>query len=159
MKKTTKKLHNLSDVESPDRNIKWVYTDIVKDHFFNPRNMMLDEKEVDKFNGVGVVGSPACGDVMKMWIRVDKKSGKIKECKWKTFGCASAIASTSMLSVMVTEKGGMTVDEALKIKPQDIIKRLGGLPSRKIHCSVLGDQALKKSIENFLSKSKVESKK
>ena len=70
--------------------------------------------------------------------------------KWRTFGCASAIASTSMFSQMVTEKGGMKLEDALKITPQDVIKRLGGLPPYKIHCSVLADQAFKKTVENYL---------
>ncbi|MDP2860982.1 MAG: iron-sulfur cluster assembly scaffold protein [bacterium] len=127
----------------------WVYSDIVRDHFFRPKNLIHGRKPSWKFNGVGQVGSPACGDVMKIWIFVDSVSQKIKKCGWQTFGCASAIGSTSVLSVMVTENGGAKLEEALKIKPQDIIKRLGGLPAIKIHCSVLGDQALKKAIEDY----------
>src|SRR3989344_206806 len=125
----------------------WLYSDIVKDHFFNPRNILLYGEE-DKFDAdaTGRVGSPACGDEMVLWLKIDKKTERITECKWQTFGCASAIASTSMLSVMVTENGGMKVDDALKIKPQDILARLGGLPARKVHCSVLGDQALRTAI-------------
>jgi len=91
-----------------------------------------------------------CGDVMKMWIWV--RDDKIVKCKWQTFGCASAIASTSMLSVMVTEKGGMKIEDALKLTAKDILKRLGGLPKIKIHCSVLGDQALRAAINNYLKK-------
>jgi NifU-like protein involved in Fe-S cluster formation/bacterioferritin-associated ferredoxin len=133
----------------------WFYTDIVKDHFFHPRNFFKTEEEVKKYkaDGVGTVGSPACGDVMRMWIKVDRKNDKIIDCKWQTFGCASAIASTSMLSVMVTERGGMKIEDALKIKPQDIIKRLGSLPDRKIHCSVLGDKALRAAINDYFRKS------
>jgi NifU-like protein involved in Fe-S cluster formation len=142
----------------------WVYTKIVRDHFFHPRNLLVPEKEVSyKADGIGMVGSPACGDVMKVWIKVkpvyiksskklDLKKSKIVECKWQTFGCGSAIASTSMMSTMVTEKGGMSVDSALKLKAMDINTRLGGLPTIKIHCSILGDQALKKAIENYLTK-------
>jgi NifU-like protein involved in Fe-S cluster formation len=132
----------------------WFYTQTVKDHFMNPKNIVMSEKDVEKIdpNGVGEVGSPACGDVMKFWIHVDKKTKKITKCKWKTFGCASAIASTSMLSEMVTENGGMTFEEARKLKPKDILKRLGGLPTVKIHCSVLGDQALRAAIDDYLSK-------
>ena len=88
---------------------------------------------------------------MKMWIKVDGE--KITSCRWQTYGCASAIASTSVLSEMVMANGGMTLDEALKIKPKDIIKELGGLPKQKIHCSVLGDQALRKAIEDFFRRS------
>jgi NifU-like protein involved in Fe-S cluster formation len=93
-----------------------------------------------------------CGDVMKLWIWIEKD--RIKKCKWQTFGCASAIASTSMLSVMVTEKGGMKISDAKKITAKDILKRLGGLPAIKIHCSVLGDQALRAAINDYESKKK-----
>lgn len=131
----------------------WLYSDIVKDHFFNPRNLLVNgQEEGFKADGVGRVGSPACGDEMVIWIKV--KGAKIIDCKWQTFGCGSAIASTSMLSVMVLENGGMTIEQALKIRPQDILERLDGLPARKIHCSVLGDQALRAAINDYLSKSK-----
>lgn len=131
----------------------WVYSETVREHFFNPRNLLLDESKYEA-DGFGAVGSPACGDMMHMWIKVDKKTNKIKECKWRTFGCASAIASTSILSVMVTENGGMDLDRALKINPEQIIERLGGLPDRKFHCSVLGHLALSEAINNYLSKQK-----
>ena len=86
---------------------------------------------------------------MMVYIKVDKESQKIKECKWKTFGCASAIASTSMMSVMVTEKGGMNIKRAINLKPQEILERLGGLPDRKFHCSVLGHLALREAIMDY----------
>lgn len=114
----------------------------------------MEDPKKAKYDGEGVVGSPACGDVMRVWLKIDKKNDKVKELKWRTFGCASAIASTSMLSVMVTEKGGMKIDKALQIKPQDIIKRLGGLPDRKIHCSVLGDKALRAALNDWFKKTK-----
>jgi NifU-like protein involved in Fe-S cluster formation len=132
---------------------EWVYSDVVKEHFFNPRNVLKDEENY-KADGVGIVGSPACGDVMKVWIKVDGDTKKIVECKWKTFGCASAVASTSMLSVMITENGGMLVDDAYKLKPKDILDRLGGLPDNKIHCSVLGDQALRAAIDDYRQRTK-----
>ena len=133
----------------------WVYTDKVKDHFFNPRNLVKGEVNEKDFDGVGYVGSPACGDVMKMWIKVKKEEGveKIADCKWQTFGCASAISSTSVLSVMITEDDGMELDKALRIKPQDIITRLEDLPERKIHCSVLGDKALRSAINDYYRRS------
>jgi nitrogen fixation NifU-like protein len=133
----------------------WFYTDNVKEHFFNPKNILTSEEDAAKYvaDGVGIVGSPACGDVMKVWIKVDKERDVIKECKWQTFGCASAIASSSMLSVMVTENDGMKLDEAMRITPKDIIKRLGDLPTRKIHCSVLSDKALRAAINDFFIKS------
>lgn len=122
----------------------WFYTDTVKDHFVRPRNVVLDDSQIKDMSAMGEVGSPACGDIMKIWIKV--VDDKIVKCMWKTFGCASAIASTSMLSEMVT---GMTLDEAYKITAKDILDKLGGLPAKKIHCSVLGDQALKKAIDNY----------
>ena len=133
-----------------DNGEPWLYSDIVKDHFFNPRNILFyGEEESFKADAVGRVGSPACGDEMVIWLKIDPKTEKIKECKWQTFGCGSAIASTSIMSEMVTENGGMTITEALKIKPQDIMERLGGLPARKVHCSVLGDKALRAAINDW----------
>jgi len=136
---------------------KWFYNDTVKEHFFNPKNFFRGEEEAKEYektaSGIGQVGSPACGDMMKMWIKVDEKKDKIIECKWQTFGCASAIGSTSMLSVMLTEKGGIDINQALKIKPQDIANRLEGLPQRKFHCSVLGDKALRSAINDYFRKS------
>jgi len=132
----------------------WFYSKEVKDHFFNPRNIFKTKEEAEKYkaDGLGIVGSPACGDIMKVWIKVDKKSDRIKEFKYQTFGCASAIASTSVLSVMATEKGGMKLEKAMKLTPKDILKRLHGLPPRKIHCSVLGDQALRAAINDYFKK-------
>ena len=128
----------------------WLYSDIVKDHFFNPRNFMKQDEEAKfKYNGMGRVGSPACGDEMVLWLKIDPKTEKIMDCRWRTFGCGSAIASTSVLSEMIVEKGGMKLEDALKIKPQDILERLGGLPDRKVHCSVLGDKALQAAINDY----------
>lgn len=131
----------------------WVYSATVKEHFFNPRNLMLEDIDESQYNAIGRVGSPACGDEMKMWLKVDESSDMIKECKWRTFGCGSAIAATSMLSVMVTENGGMQTDNALKITPRDIMERLDGLPNRKIHCSVLGDKALRAALNFYFRNS------
>ncbi len=154
MKKTTKKKINLKgDVMNQFTGQSWVYSNIVKDHFFNPRNLLLKNPKKNEFDAEGEVGSPACGDVMKMWIKIDKKKDKIINLKWRTFGCGSAIAATSMFSVMVTEKSGMKIDKALKIRPQNIIKRLGGLPERKIHCSVLCDKAFRKALNNYFRQS------
>lgn len=128
---------------------KWVYSPIVKDHFFHPRNLLLEDPKEGEFDAVGMVGSPACGDVMKIWIKADRADDRITDLKWQTFGCGSAIASTSMFSVMVTENSGMKVDDALKIKPQDVMARLAGLPDRKIHCSVLADKAFRKAVNEY----------
>ncbi len=131
----------------------WLYSDIVKDHFFNPRNILFyGEEETYEADASGRVGSPACGDEMVVWLKIDPKTEKIKECKWQTFGCGSAIASTSVMSEIVTENNGLTIDQALKIKPQDIMERLGGLPAQKVHCSVLGDKALRMAINDWFRK-------
>ena len=139
----------------------WLYSEEVKEHFFNPRNFMRHgEEETFKFNGMGRAGSPACGDEMVIWIQVDKKTDpssakategeeRIKDVRWRTFGCGSAIASTSALSEMLIEDGGLAIDDALKIKPQDIIERLGSLPDRKVHCSVLGDKAFQAAANDY----------
>ncbi len=125
----------------------WVYTEKVKEHFMNPQNVLEnpDDYEAD---GEGLVGNIKCGDQMIMWIKVDKDKGVITDCKWKTYGCASAIASTSILSEMVK---GMTLEEAYNISPKDITKELGGLPEHKVHCSVLGDKALRAAINDITS--------
>lgn len=152
IKSKKKKINESADVRSKD-GTDWLYSDIVKDHFFSPRNFMrYEEEKTFKFNALGRVGSPACGDEMVLWLIIDPKTDKIKDCRWRTFGCGSAIASTSVLSEIVTEKGGMTVEQALKITAQDILKRLGGLPDRKIHCSVLGDKALQAAINDYFRK-------
>ncbi|MEI6057536.1 MAG: iron-sulfur cluster assembly scaffold protein [bacterium] len=139
---STKKMPALCDGED------WLYSDIVKDHFFHPRNILIDDADYVA-HGLGVVGSPACGDMMAVWIKVNKKSGRITECKWRTFGCASAIASTSMMSVMATENGGMTLAQAKRLSPEAIIDRLDGLPNRKYHCSVLGHTALREAVMDY----------
>jgi nitrogen fixation NifU-like protein len=142
------------DVVAPTKEKGWFYTDTVKEHFFHPKNFLEDEA-VYKDAYMGMVGSPACGDAMKVWLRIEKGEDgieRIKDFKWKTFGCASAIAATSMLSVMVIENGGLPVEDALKLRPQDIMARLGGLPARKVHCSVLGDKALRSAVNDYYRK-------
>ena len=124
----------------------WVYTDIVKDHFLNPRNFLMGDENKFKYDAAGIVGNPICGDQMKMFIKVDKKTDKIIDLRWKTYGCASAIASTSALSELAK---GKTLDEALKISAEDIDNYLGKLPKHKFHCSVLGHDALKDAIANY----------
>lgn len=133
----------MSELKSNDV-VGWIYSDIVKDHFLHPRNFIEGEEPSWEWNGKGEMGSPACGDVMKVWVQIN--DGIVENIGWKTFGCASAIASTSVMSEMIK---GMTAEEAKKITAKDIVKKLGGLPEKKIHCSVLGDQALKKAIEDF----------
>ena len=129
----------------------WLYSEKVKEHFKNPKNILDDE---DKYNsdGRGEVGSLSCGDQMLVVIKI--KDNKIIDCKWKTYGCASAIASTSMMSEMVV---GMTLKEAYRIKSDDIVKELGGLPEHKVHCSILGDRALRAAIEDYYRRNGLES--
>ena len=126
----------------------WAYTDTVKDHFMHPRNVLDDEEDYPA-DGKGIVGNIKCGDEMMMVIQVDRATGTITDCKWKTYGCASAIASTSVLSEMVK---GMTLDEAYHVSPKDITAQLGALPEHKIHCSVLGDKALRAAIDDYYAR-------
>ena len=117
----------------------------------HPRNFLVDEQSYDA-DGSGLVGSPACGDMMAVYIKVytdEEGIERIKECKWQTFGCATAISASSMMSVMATENGGMTLKKAKRLKAQEIVDRLGGVPDRKFHCSVLGLEALRKAVENY----------
>lgn len=128
-------------------NNEWVYSELVKDHFFEPRNVLRGEESSFDFNGRGIVGNVVCGDQMLVLLKI--VDGVIVDISWKTYGCASAIASTSMMSEIVK---GMSIEEAYKITPEIIAEKLGGLPKNKVHCSVLGDEALRKAIEDYLSK-------
>lgn len=139
----------MADVSSRDKKQSWFYSDIVKEHFFHPHNFMDEEVDESAFNAIGKVGSPACGDELRVWMKVDPKTERIVDFRWRTFGCGSAIASTSMASLIVTENGGMTLASARILKPQDIMNRLGGLPARKFHCSVLCDKALRDAINDY----------
>ena len=118
-----------------------MYTDKVMDHFVNPRNV----GEIDDASGVGQVGNAKCGDIMKIFIKVDEND-VITDVKFKTFGCGAAIASSSMATELVK---GKTVDEALQITNKMVIEALGGLPPVKLHCSVLAEEALHAAIADY----------
>ncbi|ERP31808.1 iron-sulfur cluster assembly scaffold protein [Chitinivibrio alkaliphilus] len=130
----------------------WVYSEVVKDHFINPRNAWKNDEDF-AYDCMGKDGNVQCGDEMLFALQIDAETEKIIDCRWQTFGCASAIASTSMLSEAIK---GLTLEEAMKITPKDITERLGGLPDNKIHCSVLGDKALCAAANDYFRKNGME---
>ena len=117
-----------------------LYTDTVMDHFMHPRNV----GEIKDPSGVGEVGNAKCGDIMKMYL--DIENNVIKDVKFETFGCGSAIASSSMATEMIK---GKTVEEALAISNKDVVDALGGLPAHKLHCSVLAEEAIKSAVKDY----------
>jgi nitrogen fixation NifU-like protein len=120
-----------------------MYSERVMDHFRNPRNV----GEIENADGIGEVGNPVCGDMMTFYVKVE--DGRLKDVKFKTFGCGAAIAVSSMVSEMAI---GKTVEEALQITNAMVAKELGGLPPNKLHCSNLGADALHKAIEDYQRK-------
>ncbi|HPP06019.1 MAG TPA: Fe-S cluster assembly scaffold protein NifU [Syntrophorhabdaceae bacterium] len=121
------------------------YNETVMDHFMHPRNM----GEMEDPDAVGEAGNPVCGDVMKIFLKIE--NDRIIDVKFKTFGCGAAIASSSMATELIK---GKTIEEALKVTNEKVTEALGGLPEAKLHCSLLAEEALKVAIENYRSKSK-----
>ena len=120
-----------------------MYTEQVMEHFMNPRNM----GEIENADGVGEVGNAKCGDIMKMFLKIN--DGIITDCKFKTYGCASAIATSSIATEMIK---GRSITEAVELSNKAVVEALGGLPAHKIHCSVLAEQAVKAALRDYYIK-------
>ena len=124
-----------------------LYTDTVMDHFMHPRNV----GEIPDADGVGQVGNAKCGDIMKMYLKIDQDT--VSDVKFETFGCGSAIASSSMATEMIK---GKTIDEALAVTNRQVVEALGGLPAHKLHCSVLAEESIKSAIKNYYDRNGIE---
>ncbi|HHT20907.1 MAG TPA: Fe-S cluster assembly scaffold protein NifU [Tissierellia bacterium] len=122
-----------------------MYNKKVMDHFMNPRNV----GEIADPDGMGEVGNLKCGDIMRIYLRIDPTTDVIEDIKFKTFGCGSAVASSSIATEMIM---GKTVEEALKLTNKDVLKELGGLPTIKVHCSVLAEQAFKAAAYDYATR-------
>ena len=124
-----------------------LYSDKVMDHFRNPRNLGT----LENADGIGEVGNAKCGDIMKIYLKID--DGIISDVRFETFGCASAIASSSMATELIK---GKSIDEALSLTNQAVTEALEGLPAQKIHCSVLAERAIKKALEDYYEKNNIQ---
>ncbi len=124
-----------------------LYTETVMDHFMNPRNV----GEIENPDGVGEVGNAKCGDIMKMYLKIE--NGVIIDVKFETFGCGSAIASSSMATEMIK---GKTIEEALAVTNKQVVEALGGLPAHKLHCSVLAEESIKAAVKDYYDKNGIE---
>ncbi len=129
------------------RDKKMLYSEKVMDHFKNPRNV----GEIENADGIGEVGNVKCGDIMKIYIKVE--DGVITDVKFKTFGCGSAIASSSMATEMIK---GKRIEEALELTNKAVVEALDGLPSHKVHCSVLAEEAVKAAVKDYYDKNGIE---
>ena len=124
------------------------YSEKVKDHYTNPRNVGV----IENASGVGTVGNAKCGDIMRMYLDIDDKTHIIKDCKFKTFGCGAAVATSSMATEMVK---GKTIEEALKITNKAVMEALDGLPPIKVHCSLLAEEAIHAALWDYATKNKI----
>lgn len=123
-----------------------LYTDTVMDHFMHPRNV----GEIPDADGVGQVGNAKCGDIMKMYLKI--KDDRIEDAKFETFGCGSAIASSSMATELIK---GKTIEEALAVTNKQVVDALGGLPAYKLHCSVLAEESIKAAVKNYYDRNNI----
>ncbi len=123
-----------------------LYTETVMDHFTHPRNV----GEIPDANGVGEVGNAKCGDIMKMYLKI--KDNRIEDAKFETFGCGSAIASSSMATELIK---GKTIEEALAVTNKQVVDALGGLPAYKLHCSVLAEESIKAAVKNYYDRNNI----
>ena len=126
-----------------------LYSEKVMDHFKHPRNVGM----IENADGVGEIGNAKCGDIMKIYLKIDKETNIITDAKFETFGCGSAIASSSMATEMIK---GHSIDEALGLSNKAVVEALDGLPAHKIHCSVLAEEAVKKAIKDYYDKNGIE---
>ena len=122
-----------------------MYSEKVMDHFQHPRNV----GEIEDASGVGTVGNAKCGDIMRMFLDIDDETHIIKECKFKTFGCGAAVATSSMATELIK---GKSIDEALKLTNSAVVEALEGLPPAKLHCSVLAEEAVKAAVDNYYAR-------
>ena len=122
-----------------------MYSEKVMDHFQNPRNV----GEIEEASGVGTVGNAKCGDIMRIYLDIDDESHMIKDCKFKTFGCGAAVATSSMATEMVK---GKTIEEAMKVTNKAVMEALDGLPPVKVHCSLLADEAIHAALWDYAEK-------
>ena len=123
-----------------------LYTETVMDHFMHPRNV----GEIENPDGVGQVGNAKCGDIMKMYLKI--KDDRIEDVKFETFGCGSAIASSSMATELIK---GKTIEEALAVTNKQVVDALGGLPAYKLHCSVLAEESIKAAVKNYYDRNNI----
>ena len=126
-----------------------LYSEKVMDHFKHPRNVGV----IENADGIGEIGNAKCGDIMKIYLKIDKETKIITDAKFETFGCGSAIASSSMATEMIK---GHSIDEAMTLSNKAVVEALDGLPAHKIHCSVLAEDAVKKAIKDYYDKNGIE---